>query len=67
AISVQQTSKTSVQIMSVDGKLLMQQKVNLAAGNNLVNMDVSHVPSGVYLLQVQMSDELVTKKFIRQQ
>jgi len=66
AVSVQQSTKTMVQVMSVDGKVLLQQKVNLATGNNLVNLDVAYMPSGIYLLQVQLNGEFVTKKFIRQ-
>ncbi|MFT3932409.1 MAG: T9SS type A sorting domain-containing protein [Chitinophagaceae bacterium] len=66
AVAVPQASKTMVQIMSVDGKVLMQKQVNLAMGSNLVTLDVSYVPSGMYLLQVQLKDGAVTQKFIRQ-
>ena len=66
AVSVQQNTKTSIQVMSVEGKMLLQQKATLTTGNNLVNLDVSLVPSGVYLVQVQLNDEVVTKKFVRQ-
>ncbi|MEO6314952.1 MAG: T9SS type A sorting domain-containing protein [Chitinophagaceae bacterium] len=66
AVNVQQSTKTTVQIMGVDGKVLLQQKVNLTAGSNFVNLDVANVPSGIYMVQVQLSDEFVTKKFIRQ-
>ncbi len=67
AVSVQQNIKTTVQVMSVDGKVLLQQNVTFNTGNNLLNMDVTRVPSGVYMVQVQLKDGLVTKKFIRQQ
>lgn len=67
AVSVQQSTKTTVQLMSVDGKILLQQKVNFNTGNNLVNLDVSYMPSGVYMVQLQLNNEMVTKKFIRQQ
>ncbi|MEO5592355.1 MAG: T9SS type A sorting domain-containing protein [Chitinophagaceae bacterium] len=66
AVTVQQSSKTTVQVMSVDGKVMLQQKINLATGNNLVNLDIANVPSGIYLVQIQLSDEAVIKKFIRQ-
>ncbi len=66
AISVPQNIKTSVQIMSVDGKLMLKQDIKLVTGNNLVNLNIDFVPSGIYLLQVQLNDEVVTKKFIRQ-
>jgi pimeloyl-ACP methyl ester carboxylesterase len=66
AINTQQSSKTSVQVMGVDGKIILQQNVSLTNGTNLVNLNVADVPSGIYLVQVKMNDELVTKKFIRQ-
>ena len=66
AVTVQQSSKTFVQVLSVDGKVMLQQSINLTAGNNLVNLNVSNVPTGIYLVQVQLADEVATKKFIRQ-
>ena len=66
AVSVQQSSKTAVQVMSVEGKIILQQNINLNAGNNLVNLNISNVPSGIYLVQVKLADEVVTRKFIRQ-
>jgi len=66
AISVQQSSKTSIQVMGVDGKVIVHQNLNLATGNNLVNLNIASVPPGIYLVQVQLSDEVVTKKFIRE-
>ncbi len=41
AVSVQQNTKTSIQVISVEGKMLLQQKATLTTGNNLVNLDVS--------------------------
>ncbi len=66
AISVPQTTKTSVQIMTVEGKLMLKQDIKLTTGNNLVKLNIDFVPSGIYLLQVQLNNEVVTKKFIRQ-
>ncbi|HTE12358.1 MAG TPA: T9SS type A sorting domain-containing protein [Chitinophagaceae bacterium] len=66
SVTVQQSSKTTIQIMSVEGKVMLQQKINMSTGNNLVNLDIATIPSGIYLVQVQLSDEVVTKKFIRQ-
>jgi len=66
AVSVQQSSKTSIQVMGVDGKVIVHQNLNLATGNNLVNVNIASVPPGIYLVQVQLSDEVVTKKFIKE-
>ncbi|MEO5684069.1 MAG: T9SS type A sorting domain-containing protein [Chitinophagaceae bacterium] len=66
AVSVQQSSKTMVQVMGADGKVILQKNISLFAGNNLVNLDVANVPTGIYMVQLLLSDEVVTKKFIRQ-
>ncbi len=66
AVSVQQSSKTNIQVMGVDGKVILHENVNLSTGNNLLNLNISTVPPGIYLVQVQLNDEVVTKKFIRE-
>ncbi|GAC1426007.1 MAG: hypothetical protein NVSMB7_02520 [Chitinophagaceae bacterium] len=65
-VSVQQSSKTNVQVMSADGKVIVHQNVNLSTGNNIINVNISSVPPGIYLVQVLLSNELVTKKFIKE-
>jgi len=66
AITAQQNNQTMVRVMSADGKLLVQQAANLAAGSNFVHLTIGSVPPGIYLVQVQLSGEIITKKFIRQ-
>ena len=66
SVSVQQNLKTNVQVMGVDGKILVQQNISLASGMNTVSLNISNVPSGIYLVQVQLNDGFVTKKFIKQ-
>jgi hypothetical protein len=66
AISTQQNAKADIHIMSVDGKTILQQSTNLQQGMNTINMNVANVPSGIYLVQLVLNGELVTKKFIRQ-
>ncbi len=66
AISTQQNAKAEIHIMTVDGKTILQQSSNLQQGMNTINMNVANVPSGIYLVQMVLNGELVTKKFIRQ-
>ncbi|MCK4827310.1 T9SS type A sorting domain-containing protein, partial [bacterium] len=37
-----------------------------AAGNYTVRFDASHLPTGIYLIRLQTSNEVVTKKIIKQ-
>ena len=66
SVTAQQNSETMVRIMSADGKTLVQQRENLAAGTNFVHLNITPVPPGIYLVQVQLNGEIITKKFIRQ-
>ena len=67
AIAVQQNIRAMLQVVAADGKLVLQQFVNLNTGRNLVNLDISHIPFGTYMVRVQLKDGPVTRKFIRQQ
>ncbi len=65
AVSLQQATRTDIEVMSADGKVVAHQNVSLNAGNNLVNINISIVPPGIYLVRVQLTDEVITRKFIR--
>jgi predicted esterase len=66
AVSIQQNNKSNIQVTGVDGKVIAEQVINLAAGNNMVNINISSVPPGIYLVRVQLADEVVTRKFIKE-
>ena len=64
-ISLQQSNKTTIQVVSVDGKVLARKNIELVVGVNTVSVDISNVPTGIYLVQVQLNDEVASKKFIK--
>jgi pimeloyl-ACP methyl ester carboxylesterase len=66
AISTQQNTVAAIHIMSVDGKTMLQQNTNLQQGINTINLNVSNMPSGIYLVQLTLNGELVTRKMVRQ-
>jgi hypothetical protein len=41
-----------VRVMDMEGKLVLQRQVNLNRGENVITTDATHLPNGVYLLQV---------------
>ncbi len=41
----------TVNIMSLEGRLVHQQKETLEAGTNIIDMDLQHLPKGTYLLE----------------
>jgi pimeloyl-ACP methyl ester carboxylesterase len=65
AISLQRNEKATIQVVGVDGKVLSRRNTELVQGANTVTLDMSNVPTGVYLVQVQLNDEVASKKFIK--
>ncbi len=64
-ISLQQNAPAMIQVVSIDGKVMLRMNTQLTQGVNTVNLNVDAIPTGIYLVQVQMNDDAVTKKFIR--
>ncbi len=64
-ISLQQSVPAIIQVVSVDGKVMLRTNTQLTQGVNTVSMNVAAIPTGIYLVQVQTNDDVVTKKFIR--
>lgn len=65
AVTLQQNSKATIHVVGMDGKVILQQNTSLVPGMNTVNVDVARVPAGIYLVQVQLDEELVSKKFVK--
>ncbi|MBC6492389.1 T9SS type A sorting domain-containing protein [Flavihumibacter stibioxidans] len=54
-----------VKIFSVNGALMLMQKVSVVPGNNLISFDdFRGWSSGTYVVQVHLSDEVFTEKMI---
>lgn len=54
----------TIRIYSIQGKLLQQQPVT--PGNQQQHIDISKLPAGIYILQMQTSEFLKTKSFLKQ-
>ncbi len=57
-------SPTSIQVLSVDGRLLQTREFDYSTGN--FEFDLSKYESGVYLLQIQTNQTQVTRKIVVQ-
>lgn len=54
-----------VNVYTIDGKLAASKQVNLKAGNNLVELNVSGLESGNYLIEVRTNMASVSGKLIK--
>jgi len=48
----------SLQVLSIDGRTLIEQKVNLNKGNNRISVRTETLNSGMYLLRLRVQDEI---------
>jgi hypothetical protein len=46
--------------------VLGQEIYYLQTANNKTEVDISHLPSGIYILQVQSESGVVSKKFVKE-
>ncbi|MBL8011801.1 MAG: T9SS type A sorting domain-containing protein, partial [Flavobacteriales bacterium] len=54
-----------VEVLDVNGRLLHQQRANLAAGANTLRLDLGHLEAGSYLLRLNTDGTIRTERFVR--
>jgi len=64
-ISLPDACTTMVRILDRQGMPLFQRQYPLSQGSNLVTIDVSHYPSGLYFIQVKAGGESKTLAFLK--
>ncbi len=52
----------TVRLLSVDGKEILNQSFRTANGMEILNLNVTHVPAGMYFVKVSTSDSIVVEK-----
>ncbi len=51
-----------LQVLTIDGRILHNNNVEIRKGANFVNLDLSTYDSGLYLVQLRSEDKVTTKK-----
>jgi hypothetical protein len=65
-VSSDQGQEATVRIISMNGSLMLQQRNTVSAGDNNLTANLQNLVPGTYILQVQLADQIINKKFIRQ-
>lgn len=52
-INMEESTRASMILMTIQGREIMRQAIDLQAGRNLQQVDVSRYPAGTYLIQVR--------------
>jgi len=65
-ISMHLNTKTALQLSMYDanGKIVLQDEVNLLQGQNQLNYTTHNLPEGVYIIRLQTKEELVHRKLM---
>jgi hypothetical protein len=61
-----QAEKATLRIFNLTGQLMYQDKIQIDGGANQVQLPVSELPDGLYLLQLQNGNKLKTIRFTKQ-
>ena len=65
-IDVPQNQDAAIRILNISGKVLVQQNKGLSTGSNTIKTNMLHMSAGTYFLQVQLANEVINKKFVKQ-
>jgi hypothetical protein len=65
SIASQQSTRAAISIINVEGKTVLLQTTGISSGNNNLNINLGIMADGIYLLRVQMGEEIVTQKFVK--
>ena len=58
-------SETTIEIISISGKVLHQSMHNVSKGANKFSFETSHLSQGVYFLRIYNENEVKEVKFIK--
>lgn len=65
SIASQQSTRAAISIINVEGKTVLLQNTGIGAGNNNLNINLGVMADGIYLLRVQIGEEVITQKFVK--
>lgn len=64
-VGASETLEAMIQVQNTIGQVLYRQQVNIQEGIQTYPVDLSGLPSGVYLISLQSSDAVVTRKLLK--
>jgi hypothetical protein len=65
-ISPEQDQTITFSVIDLSGKRMFTSSVNVFSGEQSIQFDLSHLPAGAYLAEVQMKSGNVTVKFVKE-
>jgi hypothetical protein len=63
SITADKAERGEMTIADISGKIVYTRTLNIAQGDNKLPVNVSNMSSGAYIIKVQLSDDIVIRKF----
>ena len=65
-IQAVEAQDVQIKLINVAGQTVMNKMTTVQNGKNLISLDVANIPSGVYLVQVQLENgEMLSQKVVK--
>ena len=61
-LTIETKQKSEIEISNIQGQTIKRLKIN----DGKINLDISDFSSGVYIIQAQLDNSIITKKFIKE-
>lgn len=65
-ITAASEKQMTLMVFNLSGQQVMSREINVFSGSSDITLDVSGLPAGYYIAQVQTQQQLLTQKFIKQ-
>ena len=65
-ISIPKESRTLLSLISMDGRLIQTKELTIAGGTNFVEIDISRLANGIYIISALIDNNIITQKLIKQ-
>lgn len=60
-----ESSDLETEILDIHGRVLLRNRFSLFTGTNQINLDISHLPSSLYILNFRIDNKVKQLKFVR--
>lgn len=65
AFEYPEAEKTQLTVLNLQGQLTVQKVIDCHPGKNSIDVNLKHLPSGVYILQMQLQHSSFSTQFIK--
>jgi hypothetical protein len=65
-INADKADRGQIIITDINGKMVFSRAITIVQGNNILPIDIGNMSNGAYIIKVQLTDDVVIRKFSKQ-